>query len=339
MPTANSPKVRSTARARCRRGVHAQGRRSAALRGLHDRVRARFRQPDGRACALSTRACSRSAALRHRRPRQRSWRRRRSGRPRHRRDQRAGRVAWHRSPPRRGSSSGSGVSGPYPGRRGRCIASATLEAMGPREPLGDLLRGRLGRAAARRRQGSERFADAREGARAARLRPLRSDPRSRVRRRAEAPTTTRAAHRGRPVERDRPPRADEGKGRAAARSEDRAPCSTRSCPASSARVSRTWRLESGKIALGLTGWDVAPTLRSVAARVVTAKKLFQRARGLDRAEDTLPPRILEEPLVAAEHRSAPDAGGARLWCRVLPGARWDEDGSVPEEVVAVLGSR
>ncbi|HET6571993.1 MAG TPA: aldehyde ferredoxin oxidoreductase family protein [Fimbriiglobus sp.] len=90
----------------------------------------------------------------------------------------------------------------------------------------------------------------------------------------------------------------------------------------------------------VTGWDVtADELRTVARRVVTARKLFNAREGWTPAEDTLPRRFLTEGLPDG---TAPGA--------VLPGERlremvraynesrgWSTDGWVPAEQVAELG--
>ena len=47
----------------------------------------------------------------------------------------------------------------------------------------------------------------------------------------------------------------------------------------------------------VTGWDVtADELRETAARIVTAKKRFNILAGWTPAEDTLPDRMLRQPL-------------------------------------------
>jgi aldehyde:ferredoxin oxidoreductase len=89
----------------------------------------------------------------------------------------------------------------------------------------------------------------------------------------------------------------------------------------------------------VTGWDVtADELRTVARRVVTAKKLFNIREGWAPAEDTLPKRFLTEEL--------PDgtAPGAELPAERLRGmvrayneARdWGPDGWVPAELAESL---
>src|SRR5262249_51403970 len=55
--------------------------------------------------------------------------------------------------------------------------------------------------------------------------------------------------------------------------------------------------ESALLLQHVTGWDVtADELRTVASRIVTAKKLFNLREGWTTAEDTLPRRFLSEAL-------------------------------------------
>ena len=47
----------------------------------------------------------------------------------------------------------------------------------------------------------------------------------------------------------------------------------------------------------LTGWDMdAEELRAAGARIVTLKRLYNQREGAGRADDTLPPRLLNEPI-------------------------------------------
>jgi aldehyde:ferredoxin oxidoreductase len=89
----------------------------------------------------------------------------------------------------------------------------------------------------------------------------------------------------------------------------------------------------------VTGWDVtADELRTTAARIVTAKKLYNVREGWTAAEDTLPRRFLSEGL--------PDgaSAGATLprerlqeMIRAYYAARgWDAQGRVPAEVIEAL---
>jgi aldehyde:ferredoxin oxidoreductase len=93
--------------------------------------------------------------------------------------------------------------------------------------------------------------------------------------------------------------------------------------------------ESAELLARVTGWDVtADELRTVARRIVTAKKLYNQREGWTPAEDTLPRRFLSEGL--------PDGASAGA---VLPRERlqdmvqayyaargWDCDGGVPPEL-------
>jgi len=89
----------------------------------------------------------------------------------------------------------------------------------------------------------------------------------------------------------------------------------------------------------VTGWDMtADELRTVARRVVTARKLFNAREGWTPAEDTLPRRFLTEGLPDG---TAPGAAlpGTRLreMVRAYNEARgWGADGWVPAEQIAGL---
>jgi aldehyde:ferredoxin oxidoreductase len=55
----------------------------------------------------------------------------------------------------------------------------------------------------------------------------------------------------------------------------------------------------------VTGWVLdADELRATARRIVTAKRAFNLRAGATAADDTLPARMLETPLVLASGRSA-----------------------------------
>jgi aldehyde:ferredoxin oxidoreductase len=90
----------------------------------------------------------------------------------------------------------------------------------------------------------------------------------------------------------------------------------------------------------VTGWDVtADELRTVARRVVAARKLFNAREGWTPAEDTLPKRFLTEGLPDG---TAPGAAlpGERLREMVLAyneARGWGCDGWVPAGQVAALG--
>ena len=87
----------------------------------------------------------------------------------------------------------------------------------------------------------------------------------------------------------------------------------------------------------VSGWDVASTeLQQIAARIVTAKKLFNIQAGWSPEEDTLPARMLSEPLPDDPHAQLgpaefKDAVSAyNLW------RNWTEEGWICAELRAQL---
>ena len=93
--------------------------------------------------------------------------------------------------------------------------------------------------------------------------------------------------------------------------------------------------ESAELLDRVTGWHVsAEELRTVAQRIVTAKKLFNVREGWTTSEDTLPSRFL------TEHLPGNGAVGADLprerlqeMIQAYYAARgWDRDGQVPGTV-------
>jgi aldehyde:ferredoxin oxidoreductase len=99
--------------------------------------------------------------------------------------------------------------------------------------------------------------------------------------------------------------------------------------------------ESVAMLAAVTGWDVSPAeLRTVARRVVTARKCLNIREGWSRAEDTLPARLFE---VADSHPNPPgsplltrdrlDAQVAAYYAR----RGWTADGIVPRDLRASLG--
>jgi aldehyde:ferredoxin oxidoreductase len=98
--------------------------------------------------------------------------------------------------------------------------------------------------------------------------------------------------------------------------------------------------ESAELLARVTGWDVtADELRTVARRIVTAKKLYNIREGWTPAEDTLPRRFLSEELPTGV------AAGAVLprerlqeMIRAYYAARgWDQEGWVPRRLQQSLG--
>jgi len=98
--------------------------------------------------------------------------------------------------------------------------------------------------------------------------------------------------------------------------------------------------ESAQVYSMVTGWEMtAHDLRQCGERISTLKKLFNIREGWTRADDTLPPRTLEEPLptgVAAgvglskEDLDFMIAGYYRA-------RGWTEDGLIPDRKLAELG--
>ena len=140
--------------------------------------------------------------------------------------------------------------------------------------------------------------------------------------------------------------ADDTKAPAAVRTEDRAAILDSLILCKFLRgVFTDLEAEGAAMLAAVTGWDVtADELRETARRIVTLKKLFNVREGWTRAEDTLPPRFLEETLESPEI-SRSEANGVSLsrqdLDRMIRGyyrARgWNDDGSVPRERVTALG--
>jgi len=98
--------------------------------------------------------------------------------------------------------------------------------------------------------------------------------------------------------------------------------------------------ESAELLRRVTGWDVTgDELRQTARRIVTAKKLFNIREGWTPAEDTLPPRMLNEKLPPGV---SPGATLPEDRLRAMVGAYyrergWDDRGGVPDQQVDELG--
>ena len=218
-----------------------------------------------------------------------------------------------------------------------------LEAIGRREgPLGDLLADGSRRAAARIGRGAERLAVHVKG-----LELPGYDPRAMQTLGLGYAVGTRGADHNKSgaYEADLSPvtdrrRATEDKGALAARSEDRAALLDSLILCKFLRgVFVDLEAESAAMLEAVTGWDVtADELRTTGARVVTAKKLFNVREGWTRAEDTLPIRMLEEPLPSADGSEArlTREGLDRMVGAYYRARGWGEDGSVPEAIVAGL---
>jgi aldehyde:ferredoxin oxidoreductase len=86
-----------------------------------------------------------------------------------------------------------------------------------------------------------------------------------------------------------------------------------------------------------TGADYTPeTLMQAAERVYNLERLFLLKAGITKADDTLPPRFLEEPLT-----EGPAAGHVSEVEKMLPKfyelRGWDEDGVPTQEKLEELG--
>ena len=135
--------------------------------------------------------------------------------------------------------------------------------------------------------------------------------------------------------------ADVGKGLLAARSEDKAALLDSLVLCKFLRgVFDDFHAEAADMLAAVTGWDVtADELRTTAERIVTAKKLFNVAAGWTRAEDTLPAKILEEPIAGAD---GADVRLTRTDLDAMIGAyyaarHWSGEGAVPATELSRLG--
>jgi aldehyde:ferredoxin oxidoreductase len=139
--------------------------------------------------------------------------------------------------------------------------------------------------------------------------------------------------------------ADEGKGPAAADSE------TRAAVLDSLILCKFLRgafddvlAESAEMLAAVTGFDVGrDELEEAGRRIVTLRKLYNAREGWTAEEDTLPPRLLEEPLAAragdgsATGVTLSPAGLARMIASYYAAHGWTDRGEVPAERVRALG--
>jgi aldehyde:ferredoxin oxidoreductase len=94
--------------------------------------------------------------------------------------------------------------------------------------------------------------------------------------------------------------------------------------------------ESADLLSRVTGWDVTPgELRTVARRIITAKKLYNQREGWTAAEDTLPKRFLTEDLPnGTANKALLPRGRLEAMIQAYYAARgWDREGRVPLEGV------
>jgi aldehyde:ferredoxin oxidoreductase len=96
--------------------------------------------------------------------------------------------------------------------------------------------------------------------------------------------------------------------------------------------------EAADLLRHVTGWDVtADELRTVARRIVTAKKLFNQREGWTTAEDTLPRRFLSEGLPAGAATAVLPRERLQQMVRAYYAARgWDGEGRVPRTLCTSL---
>jgi aldehyde:ferredoxin oxidoreductase len=97
--------------------------------------------------------------------------------------------------------------------------------------------------------------------------------------------------------------------------------------------------ESADLLARVTGWDVtAEELRTVARRIVTAKKLYNLREGWTAAEDTLPRRFLSEGLPNGASAGAllPRQRLQEMIQAYYAARRWDREGRVPRELIEEL---
>lgn len=134
--------------------------------------------------------------------------------------------------------------------------------------------------------------------------------------------------------------ADASKGAAAAHSEERAAILDSLILCKFLRgVFPDLADEAARMLAAVTGWDVTATeLRRTAQRIVLLRKLYNIAAGWTRSEDTLPERILSEPLKGgASHGAAlSPAQLDRMIAGYYRARGWNEDGSIPPQLVESL---
>jgi aldehyde:ferredoxin oxidoreductase len=221
---------------------------------------------------------------------------------------------------------------------------ATLRSIGTRStPLGDLLAEGSRRAAARLGRGADRLAVHVKG-----MELPGYDPRALQTLAVGYAVSARGADHNRSgaYEADLSPatdrlRADAGKGALAARSEDRAALLDSLVLCKFLRGALPdLEGEAAAMLSAVTGWDVdAEELRAVARRVVIAKKAFNVREGWTRAEDTLPPRVLDEalPLAAGSEARLTREGLDAMVVAYYRARGWSDDGAVPDEALREAG--
>jgi aldehyde:ferredoxin oxidoreductase len=97
--------------------------------------------------------------------------------------------------------------------------------------------------------------------------------------------------------------------------------------------------ESAEMLRRVTGWDVtAEELRTVARRIVTAKKLYNQREGWSAEEDTLPKRFLREglPVGGSTEATLPRERLTAMIAAYYAARGWDAVGRVPAALGAEL---
>jgi aldehyde:ferredoxin oxidoreductase len=97
--------------------------------------------------------------------------------------------------------------------------------------------------------------------------------------------------------------------------------------------------ESAALLRPVTGWDVTgDELRTLAQRIVTAKKLYNHREGWTAAEDTLPKRFLSEGLpINGDEALLPRKRLQEMIQAYYAARGWDANGRPPRHLIAALG--
>jgi len=96
--------------------------------------------------------------------------------------------------------------------------------------------------------------------------------------------------------------------------------------------------ESADILRLTTGWNMtADELRTIARRIVAARKLFNQRAGWDPSEDTLPQRLLNEPLPENPKARLSEEKLQSLIVAYNRARDWSDDGHVPSDQLVELG--
>ena len=136
-------------------------------------------------------------------------------------------------------------------------------------------------------------------------------------------------------------KADAQKGRAAAHTENRAAILDSLILCKFLRgVFQDLEAEAASMLSAVTGWSVTrDELLETAERIITLKKLFNLREGWTRAEDTLPPRFLTEPLTEGATAGATLSQGDldAMIASYYAARGWTAEGAIPREKATALG--